>query len=205
MIRWLVSTVASMACLVLPAIAQTGYAPPEVGSVLRTTTLDESGPSTYSALVVAAGEDFILTRDLDEAVDEPTAYYAEFAGLLLMYCEEDLPSVADRAALMSLWPLKAGADVELQFVPGARVSILAEREGRLPTGETAPGHVAVVDYGGDDSFEENLLMLEGLSTPTMITSSGRSATTLTAIESAAPTVEISLPDDTTLQNCASLF
>lgn len=205
MIRLPVLATAAALALTAPAAAQAGYMPPERGSVYATATVDPTGSFAYDTLIVAVGEDFVISRDVDAEIDDPTAYYVEFSGFFLLGCDEELPDAANRSAMQALWPLTAGEGADLTFAPGARVRILAERDGALPDGTSAPGYAVTVRYGGEDSFDENLLLLDGLSMPVLVTSPGASVSTLTAIVPPDPQQKVSLPGDSTLQNCASLF
>lgn len=69
-------------------------------------------------IIVAAGEDFTITRVrsgdsplLMSGFDEQ--YYVEFSRLLILDCTEDMPSIAKRAELKAMWPMSAGFEEEI--------------------------------------------------------------------------------------------
>lgn len=195
--------------LAAPALAQQAdYAPLPVGTRLTLSIAEPGyGIETYNTEVYATGADFMITREADPATHgDPGSYYVEFSGFFLLGCNEPLPSPDERAQLRALWPLNEGGEAGFAGEFSGRVAVGAPTTTPTPGGGAANAHAVVVRYDYEDEpFQENIMMAEGVSTPTLVVTSTGSITSLTTIYRPENPVELSPVDDSVLQNCASLF
>lgn len=200
---------AAAACLTAPALAQQAdYAPLSVGTRLTLTIAEPGyGIETYDTEVFATGADFMITREADPATHgDPVTYYVEFSGFFLLGCDEPLPTPDQRARLRALWPLSEGGEAAFTGAFSGRVVVGAPTTAPTPGGGTADAHAVVVRYDYEDEpFQENIMLAEGVSTPTLVVTGTGSMTSLTTINRPENPVELSPVDDSVLQNCASLF
>lgn len=74
----------------------------------------ESERETRLSEVVAIGDDFVIyLTDLRLNSKSAASYVAEFSGIHVTSCVEDMPNETERSLLANAWPLKSGDLLEI--------------------------------------------------------------------------------------------
>ena len=106
------------------AQAQSDFTPPPIGTMVTWSFGSENERSTRLSEVVANGSDFaIFLSDLRLDADTAASYVVEFSGIHVTSCAQDMPSEAERLALLQAWPLKSGQTIRVAHGQAATYEI----------------------------------------------------------------------------------
>jgi len=97
------------------AAADAEFEPPLVGTQVtwQEPAIDE-GRETRVSQVVAKGHDFaIYLYDISYDVEKPSSYFAEFSGIHVSSCVDEMPTAVEREKLRNLWPLEPGKSLQI--------------------------------------------------------------------------------------------